>query len=557
MAHLEAGHRVAHSCTSGEMSEPRPHSSSASSASPPIIGSVLGSYRILSEIATGGMGTVFRAEHVLLHRPAAVKLLRADLTTDADLVQRFINEAKAVTACKHPGIVEVYDFGYTNEGDAFIVMEFLEGETLGHRLLRTRLTEPEAAAIAHGIASALKAAHKVGVIHRDLKPDNVFLVPDPDGGLDRTKVLDFGIAKLADTLPNGNRRTATGILMGTPLYMAPEQAREASTIDARADLYSLGCILYHMLVGHPPFVAEGAGEIISLQMFGEVVPPSQLAPVTPDMEWIVLRLLEKEPAARFDSATALAAALASFDPLLVNRSTWPPAPSAFAPSAFSDLAPTLPAEAGALRLDGETRPGLPQGKRSAIPIVAGAITVLAIAGAGLAYAMLRRGGAPPAAPATLDPAAGSAHVAPPNPQAAPTPQTPPNPQAAANPQPTQVVPAAVPDLTTTTKLHDKRDKPARPGRKGAPDAHPEAAATTPTGSSGPVTRPDSGDSDKPSGAVRDIRQVDPPKPGDHTAAGSPIETTLEIGKKPPKPATPEAPKNRLPSPEPPKDPTPP
>jgi serine/threonine-protein kinase len=539
------------------MSEPRPHTSSASSASPPIIGSILGSYRILSEIATGGMGTVFRAEHVLLHRPAAVKVLRADLTTDADLVQRFINEAKAVTACKHPGIVEVYDFGYTNEGDAFIVMEFLEGETLGHRLLRTRLTEPEAAAIAHGIASALKAAHKVGVIHRDLKPDNVFLVPDPDGGPDRTKVLDFGIAKLADAAPTGARRTAIGILMGTPLYMAPEQAREASTIDARADLYSLGCILYHMLVGQPPFVAEGAREIISLQMFGEVVPPSQLAPVTPEMEWVVLRLLEKEPAARFDSAAALTAALASFDPLLANRSTWPPAPSAFAPSAFSDLAPTLPPEAAGLKLDGETRPGLPPAKRSAIPIVAGAITVLAIAGAGLAYAMLRGGGAPPAAPATLDPAAGSAHLATPAPQPTPSPPPAPTPHPAPPPQSTPATPAAVPDLATT-KPHDKRDKPARPGHKAAPDAHPGGAATTPIEtSSGPVTKPDSGDSDKPSGAVRDIRQVDPGKPVDHTAAGSPIETTIEIGKKPPKPAAPEAPRNGLPSAEPPKDPTPP
>jgi eukaryotic-like serine/threonine-protein kinase len=539
------------------MNEPRPHTSPAS---PAIVGSILGSYRILSEIATGGMGTVFRAEHVLLHRPAALKLLRADLTTDADLVQRFINEAKAVTACKHPGIVEVYDFGYTDEGDAFIVMEFLEGETLGHRLLRTRLTEPEAAAIAHGIASALKAAHKVGVIHRDLKPDNVFLVPDPDGGPDRTKVLDFGIAKLADSIQNSNRRTATGILMGTPLYMAPEQAREASTIDTRADLYSLGCILYHMLVGHPPFVAEGAGEIISLQMFGEVVPPSQLAPFTPEMEWVVLRLLEKEPTARFDSAAALAAALASFDSLLINRATWPPAPVA-----FSDLAPTLPPETAAQKLDGETRPGLPSGKRSAIPIVAGAITVLALAGAGLAYAMLR-GSGPPAAPATVDPAAGSAHVATPNspptsnPPASNPPPTPNPPTPGTQPQPAPSTEA--PDLATSRP----HDKPVRPGHRvapGAPGTHPGSTATRPAGSgetsSGPVTRPDSGDAapDKPSGAVRDIRQVDPAKPGEHTTEGSPIETTLDTGKKPPKPPAPDAAKNGLPSPEPPKDPTPP
>src|SRR6185503_3055250 len=242
-ARLEAGRQVAHPCTVGEMSETHPHSGSTRSTA---TGSVLGSYRILGEISSGGMGAVYRAEHVLLGRPAAVKLLHPDLTTNAALVQRFVNEAKAVTACKHPGIVEVYDFDYAPDGGAFFVMELLEGEPLGRRLARTRLSEPEAAAFAHGIASALKAAHRVGVVHRDLKPDNVFLVPDPDGGPDRTKVLDFGIAKLADPSPTRTRHTQTGVLIGTPLYMAPEQAREAAAIVARADLYSLGCIVYHM-----------------------------------------------------------------------------------------------------------------------------------------------------------------------------------------------------------------------------------------------------------------------------------------------------------------------
>src|SRR3954471_14977979 len=281
-------------------------------AGPTPAGMVLGSYRILHELTSGGMGTVFRAEHVLLGRPAAVKLLRRDLSTSATLVQRFVNEAKAVTACKHPGIVEVYDFGYTEDGHAFIVMEFLDGESLGRRLARLRLTEAQAAAIALGVASALRAAHRVGVIHRDLKPDNVFLVPDPDGGVDRTKVLDFGIAKLADAASD-SRNTQTGALIGTPLYMAPEQARAAATIDHRADLYSLGCILFHMLTGRPPFVADGAGEIIALQMFGEVVPPSRLAPVSPELDRLVLRLLEKEPERRFASAGELVTALGRLD----------------------------------------------------------------------------------------------------------------------------------------------------------------------------------------------------------------------------------------------------
>src|SRR5215470_8062306 len=291
-------------------------------AGPTTSGLVVGSYRILHELSSGGMGTVFRAEHVLLGRPAAVKLLRRDLSTSPALVQRLFNEARAVTACKHPGIVELYDFGYTDDGHAFLVMEYLEGESLGHRLARLRLAELEAAAIAQGIASALKAAHRVGVIHRDLKPDNVFIVPDPDGGADRTKVLDFGIAKLGNGPTGASHNTQTGALIGTPLYMAPEQARAAGAIDHRADLYSLGCILYHMLVGRPPFLAAGAGEVIALQLFEAPQPPSQLVAVSPVVEHIVLRLLDKEPANRFDSAGELLAALAALDAHATARSTW-------------------------------------------------------------------------------------------------------------------------------------------------------------------------------------------------------------------------------------------
>ncbi|MBA3501019.1 MAG: serine/threonine protein kinase, partial [Deltaproteobacteria bacterium] len=232
-----------------------------------LIGCVLGNYRITNVLSVGGMGSVYRAQHELLDRPAAIKLLRPELTENDELVQRFFNEAKAATAIRHPGIVEVYDFGYTDEGLAYLVMELIDGLPLSTVLAeRGQFPELEAAHIARNIASALKAAHAKGIIHRDLKPDNVFIVPDPDGREARVKVLDFGIAKLANPPASDRRRTQTGVLMGTPKYMAPEQAREAGTIDQRADLYSLGCILYELLVGEPPFVAEGAGEIIALQM---------------------------------------------------------------------------------------------------------------------------------------------------------------------------------------------------------------------------------------------------------------------------------------------------
>jgi serine/threonine protein kinase len=273
-------------------------------------GTLIGSYRLLEEISTGGMGTVYKAKHELIGRPAAVKLLRADLDTRQEIIDRFFNEARAATAIRHPGIVEIFDFGYTEDGHGYLVMELLVGKTLKRAIADVgRYTEPEAAAIARGIASALKAAHAQGIYHRDLKPDNVFLVPDLEGttGSVRPKVLDFGIAKLTE---DGAGHTKMGMLIGTPSYMAPEQAREASAVDHRADLYSLGCILYEMLTGRPPFVSEGAGEIVAMHLMDEPMPPRSLeSHITPAMDAIVLRLLEKDPAKRFQSAGELMQAL--------------------------------------------------------------------------------------------------------------------------------------------------------------------------------------------------------------------------------------------------------
>ena len=252
------------------------------------------------------MGTVYKATHELIGRPAAVKLLRSDLDTRQELIDRFFNEARAATAIRHPGIVEIFDFGYTEDGHGYLVMELLVGKTLKRAIADVgHYTEPEAAAIIRGIASALKAAHAQGIFHRDLKPDNVFLVPDLEGatGAVRPKVLDFGIAKLTE---NGAGHTKLGMLIGTPSYMAPEQAREASAVDHRADLYSLGCILYELLTGRPPFVSEGAGEIVAMHLMDDPIPPRSLAAhITPAMDAIVMRLLAKDPANRIQSAGEL------------------------------------------------------------------------------------------------------------------------------------------------------------------------------------------------------------------------------------------------------------
>jgi serine/threonine-protein kinase len=287
-------------------------SSDRMSAEADLVGSMLGSYRILGELGSGGMGTVYRAQHAVLERMVAVKLLRPELTANRELVRRFINEAKAASAIRHPGIVDVLDFDHAPDGRAYFVMELLEGESLAHRIeTRGRLAEREAGKIARCIAGALAAAHGKGIVHRDLKPDNVVLVADLDLG-ERPKVLDFGIAKLGDVAPNATKYTETGALIGTPLYMAPEQARAASQIDHRADLYSLGCMLYEMLVGQPPFVAVGAGELVALHLFGTPQPPTARGvALAPELERIVMRLLEKEPRDRFQTAGEVSDALAA------------------------------------------------------------------------------------------------------------------------------------------------------------------------------------------------------------------------------------------------------
>jgi serine/threonine protein kinase len=335
---------------------------------PSMAGVVLGNYRLISEISTGGMGTVYRAKHELLGRPAAVKLLRPDLDANQELIDRFFLEAKAATAIKHPGIIEIYDFGYDDQGSAYLVMELLEGKPLGRALRDVeRFSEGEAANIARGIASALKAAHAQGIFHRDLKPDNVFLVPDLDGqtGAMRPKVLDFGIAKLATRAPDEAQHTKLGALMGTPVYMAPEQAREASAIDHRADLYSLGCILYELIVGWPPFVAEGAGEIVAMHLMTPPEPPRKHVPeISIEMEAIVMRLLAKDPAQRYQTAGEVASALAE----IVRRVSPDMVSSAMSsgPRVVHRHVPTTLRQA---ELPREAPP-----RRRSLPIIAGAIT---------------------------------------------------------------------------------------------------------------------------------------------------------------------------------------
>lgn len=273
-----------------------------------MIGTTVGSYRITQKVSVGGMGTVYKAQHTLIGKLAAVKVLHPELRSNREVVNRFFNEARATTQIKHPGIVEIFDFGYLPSGDGYIIMEFLEGVSLARRMRKGKMLEGKAAVLLKSVCSALAAAHAKHIVHRDLKPDNIYLCPDPEQpGGERPKLLDFGIAKLTDGgALSGSGATRTGMVMGTPTYMAPEQCSGAGAIDHRADLYALGCIFYELICGVPPFEAEGAGALLGMHLYVEPKPPSSHeSSISAEAESLILSLLKKDPAERPQTAHEL------------------------------------------------------------------------------------------------------------------------------------------------------------------------------------------------------------------------------------------------------------
>ncbi len=260
------------------------------------------------------MGTVYLAIHPIMGRKAAVKVLKPELARDESLVIRFFNEARAANAIRHPNIIDIIDVGMLPDDNVpYMLMEFLEGESLSARLERSRPLPVETAIeIAFQTASALAAAHGKGIVHRDLKPDNLFLVPDEmvSSG-ERVKVLDFGIAKLRDDMRGSSMKTRTGAIMGTAVYMSPEQCQGLiEKVDHRTDIYALGIILYEMLCGMPPFMSEGFGDIIIMHVMREPEPPQAKNPSIPDsVAAAILCALAKDPKDRFQSMTDFQAAL--------------------------------------------------------------------------------------------------------------------------------------------------------------------------------------------------------------------------------------------------------
>ena len=269
---------------------------------PPIIGQTLGQFRVTGLLGEGGMGQVYRAEHVLIGRRAAIKVLAPEVASDKDVVSRFFNEARAVNDIRHPNIVEVTDFGHVGS-QPYIVMELLEGETLESRLARVGVLDPvRAIQILSQVASAVGAAHEHGMVHRDLKPANIFLCQHPDYP-DFVKVLDFGIAKLtANRDKVAGQRTACGAIIGTPAYMSPEQCLGDANLDHRSDIYALGVVTYQMVTGQRPFEAEAAGRLIMLHVQSTPRAPCSLNPALPPAVGdVILRALEKQREHRFAS----------------------------------------------------------------------------------------------------------------------------------------------------------------------------------------------------------------------------------------------------------------
>jgi serine/threonine-protein kinase len=272
----------------------------------------LGQYRLGKRLGSGGMGEVYLAEHLLLRRPCAVKLIRPEQAGDPTTLQRFEREVQAMATLTHPNTVEIYDYGHADDGTFYYVMEYLPGQNL-ELLVSTYGPVPPARAI-HlllQVCKALREAHNVGLLHRDIKPSNI-IACERGGVYDVAKLLDFGLVQEARVGKGDGRLTHHGTIIGSPPYMSPEQAAGKAELDAPSDIYSLGAVAYFLLTGQPPFVRETAMMMLMAHAYEPVEPLQKLRPdVSADLQAIVLRCLEKDPCQRFPNAHSLEQALAA------------------------------------------------------------------------------------------------------------------------------------------------------------------------------------------------------------------------------------------------------
>jgi serine/threonine-protein kinase len=448
-----------------------------------MVGKKINNYELRDLVGDGAMGVVYLAEHPVLRRRVAVKLLKRQYLDSPSLVTRFVNEARAAAAIHHPNVIEVIDVGLVDEEIPYIMMEYLDGEPLARRLTRERLGIGKAVDIAIQTARAVAASHALEIVHRDLKPENLFLVPDPmSPGGERVKVLDFGIAKLRpDWSGSEGPKTRTGVIFGTPAYMSPEQCRGLNEeVDAMTDVYALGCILYEMLCGHAPYISPGWGDVLMMHMSDPIPVPSAENPrVPPGIDQVVVTALAKKKTDRFPSMREMNRALAQAR----NDVQDTPAP-------LTKTDPTLPAVVlGVEALDGRAtgRSGarasvparVPQDSIVAVeafpPVPRRRLQSMVIAGsmvAGIALAItlgLRYSGKQGQAPAVIAPAPAAAAQ-----PAAPGPAVPPPTAKAA--EPTEQPSAGTDDATPAAP--DKEDAKPKKAVAKATDGKPTKSKTT-------------------------------------------------------------------------------
>ncbi|MCP3105522.1 serine/threonine protein kinase, partial [Myxococcus sp. K15C18031901] len=361
----------------------------------PLIGLKLGEYELRSRVGVGGMGLVYEGIQPLIGKRVAVKVLRPELAHSTEQVERLLAEARAVNAIRHRGIIDIFGFGQVPDGRQYIVMEFLEGQALDAVLAeKVRLPVPEALSILDEVLAALAAAHGAGVVHRDLKPSNIFLVRQPDGSR-YVKVLDFGLAKRGQGPTGRTAQTRTDMVVGTPEYMAPEQAR-GQEVGPMTDLYALGVVSFEIVTGRLPFTGSSPVDLLMKHVEARPPRPSEFVPdLPPALDAFILQMLTKDPETRPNKADDLRQQLTKLRrSLRATRSN----PSALAPSPEHPVSrddadsrrpttPVAPIELSAAQAASAARltrnVEVPRRKRLPVVVAIGSATVLLAVGAAL------------------------------------------------------------------------------------------------------------------------------------------------------------------------------
>jgi tRNA A-37 threonylcarbamoyl transferase component Bud32 len=400
-----------------------------------LVNQVLGGrYKIIRKIGEGGMGIVYEAEHVMIEKRVGLKVLREDFSSREDVVERFRQEAKSASRIGHPNIIDISDFGVTPSGANYFVMELLSGHDLATELEKKGpLQAPRAMALAVQCARALGAAHAKGIVHRDMKPENIFLLRR-ESGEDYVKIVDFGIAKMSDIETDGQpgrKLTKTGMIFGTPEYMSPEQAG-GKKLDHRVDIYAMGIILYELLTGRVPFVGDTFMGILTQHMFETAAPIAAANPaaqVPPELERIIFKALAKNPDDRYQSMEELANDLLGLSGQPGSSGSWagpvassPPPPGTFTHPGYQEQRATGDVRAPRLHVATPATELTPEKRASSSALVWVAVAVALLGGGG--FFALRGSGAEPApAPAAVAPATPAPAPAPPSapPPVAPAP----------------------------------------------------------------------------------------------------------------------------------------